>query len=57
LSAGYEFPVGIIIDLAYCVYNFGSERKYSTSNIGDFDMNLGYTSQFVALTAGYKFKI
>jgi hypothetical protein len=56
LSAGYEFPVGIIIDLAYCVYNFGSECKYS-SNIGDFDMNLGYTSQFVALTAGYKFKI
>jgi hypothetical protein len=28
LSARYEFPVGIIIDLAYCVYKFGLEYKY-----------------------------
>jgi hypothetical protein len=58
LSAGYEFPVGIIIDLAYCVCKFGSEYKCSIHDNGKkVDMEIDYTAQVITLTIGYKFKI
>jgi hypothetical protein len=53
LSAGYEFPVGIIIDLAYCVYKFGSH----TSDTKNSKLDLDYTVKVVALNVGYKFKV
>ncbi|MDR2398875.1 MAG: hypothetical protein LBD61_00285 [Endomicrobium sp.] len=52
MSAGYEFPVGIIIEWAVGVYKFGSE--YNTPAM---DTKMDATLFFIALNVGYKFKI
>jgi hypothetical protein len=59
LSAGYEFPVGIIIDLAYCVHKFSSEYTYVVYNPvnATCTCKLDYTAKVIALNVGYKFKI
>jgi hypothetical protein len=66
LSAGYEFPAGIIIDVTYCVCKFDSEYTSTLLSSPDpaklpsnasITMKTGYTVRLVALNVGYKFKI
>ena len=52
ISAGYEFPFGLVASISYDVYS--SETKYSVG--GNYD-KFEYTYGIIGLNAGYKFKI
>ena len=52
ISAGYEFPFGLVASVSYDVYS--SETKYSIG--GNYD-KFEYTYSIIGLNAGYKFKI